>query len=123
MREVNSLLSWVSCIVLYIAIPSKSHPKLVKSCLAYLALTTAEARCNSGNGWLTYDAIFPQNAAEDTSVDWGKLDSSLHIVTFAAEYRPGLHLPILFDLRPPPGYMCFQVICQGRWTTEQISAW
>ena len=106
MREVNSLLSWVSCFVLYIAILSESHPELVKSRLAYLALMIAEARRNGGDGWLTYDAIFRQNAAEDASVDWGKLDSSLHTATFAAQSTgPGSICPYCSTCDHPPG-MC-----------------
>ena len=69
LQEVNSLLSWISCFVTYTAVLSEAHPGLVKSRLAYLALIIAEARRNGGDGWLTYDSIFRQNAAEDVSTD------------------------------------------------------
>ena len=61
----------------------KSHPD--QSHIAYLALIIAEARCNGGDGWLTYHSIFLQNAAEDTFIAWERLDPSLHTATFAAQ--------------------------------------
>ena len=65
LREVSSLISWVLCYVTYVAVLSESHPNLVRSCLAYLALVVSKARRNGGDGWITYDAIFRQNAAEE----------------------------------------------------------
>ena len=85
LREVNSLLSWVLCYVTYVAVLSEAHPSLVKSRLAYLALVVAEARRNGGDGWIAYDAIFRQNAAEDETTDWTRLDTSLHAATFVAQ--------------------------------------
>ena len=63
----------------------QSHPHLVKSRLAYLALIVSKARRNGGNGWITYDAIFRQIATEDEAVDWTRLDTSLHAATFIAQ--------------------------------------
>ena len=82
--EVSSILSWVSCFTTYVAVLLEAHPELVKSQLAYLTLMIAEARCNGGDGWLTYDTIFCQKATEDSSIVWDKLDPSLHMATFAA---------------------------------------
>ena len=69
LREVNSILSWVTCFATYVAVLSDAHPELVKSRLAYLTLIVSEARHNGGDGWQTYDSIFRQNAAEDQSVE------------------------------------------------------
>ena len=44
-----------------------------------------EARRNGGDGWISYDSIFRQNAAEDESADWTCLDTFLHAATFAAQ--------------------------------------
>ena len=85
LREVNSLISWVLCYVTYVAVLAESHPGLVRSRLAYLALVVSEARRNGGDGWIAYDAIFRQNAAEDEAVDWTRLDTSLHAATFIAQ--------------------------------------
>ena len=69
-REVTSILSWVSCFTTYLAVLSETHPELIKSQLAYLALMISETRRNDGDGWLTYDSIFRQNAAEDNTMVW-----------------------------------------------------
>ena len=85
LREVNSILSWALCFISYLAVLAESHPSLVRPRLAYFALIISEARRNGGEGWLSYDTIFRQNAAEDEAADWTRLDSSLHAATFMAQ--------------------------------------
>ena len=82
LREVNSILSWVSCFTMYIAVFSQRHPHLIQSHLAYMALIVAETRRNGGEGWQPYDMVFRQHAANDDSVDWSAVDHSLHSSTF-----------------------------------------
>ena len=61
-------MSCVSCDVSYIALLEEAYPEQVKSRLVYLTLIIAEPRYNKGNGWLTYNAIFRHNVAEDPTV-------------------------------------------------------
>lgn len=90
-REVNSLLTWVTCFSTYVAILASSHPHLVQSRLAYMSIIIREARKNGGDGWKAYDTIFRQNAAEDPTADWSRLDSSLHATTFIADRGSSTH--------------------------------
>ena len=85
LREVRSLHSWVTCFAAYVAIISKDHPERICSLMAYnMCLIICEARKNRGEGWLSYDAIFRQHAANDPSMEWSQLDSGHHSVTFLA---------------------------------------
>ena len=54
LRRIPSILSWVSCFAVY-----ESHPHLVQSRLAYMCLIIREARRVRGDGWVSYDAVFP----------------------------------------------------------------
>ena len=97
-REIKSLLTWVPCFATYIAIISEKHSQMVRPLLAYLCLIIREAQRNGGDGWAIYDKIFRQNAQGDSSVDWSKLDSSLHSSTFLAfQSGPGTFCPLCFD--------------------------
>ncbi len=96
-REVQSLLTWITCFASYIAILSETHPHMVRPLIAYECLVIREARKNGGQGWMLYDRIFRQNAQEDPSVDWTKLDASLHASTFLAmRSAPGVVCPWCF---------------------------
>ena len=60
--------------------------------LTYARLIMREARRAGGNGWLTYDSAFCQNAAVLLEVSWTTLDPSLHAATFLAfRSREGKH--------------------------------
>ena len=59
LREVTSILYWVTCFITYVVVLAEAHP----------------------NGWCTYDHILCQNAAEDQTIDREKLDHSLHAAT------------------------------------------
>ena len=74
LEDVSSILSWVSCYVLYIALLAEAHTEQVKSRVVYLTLIIADVRCNRSDRWLTYVAIFRSNAAKDPTEGWGKLD-------------------------------------------------
>ena len=50
----------------------------------YARLIMREARRAGGNGWLSYDSTFRQNAAVLPEVSWTTLDPSLHAATFLA---------------------------------------
>lgn len=67
------------------AILTNAHPSLVKSRQACLSRTISETTHNGGDGWLSDGTIFHQNVAKEETVDWAKLDSSLHTATFGAQ--------------------------------------
>ena len=82
LQEVNSILSWINCFTMYIAVLAQKHSHLVQSQLAYMALLVAETRRNGGEGWHPYDTVFRQHAADDPTIDWSAIDHSLHSSTF-----------------------------------------
>ena len=119
MRDVPSLISWISCFTTYIAILSEAFPHLVRSRLAYMSLIITEASRNGGEGWRSYDTVFRQNAANNPDTDWTHLDSSLYsstlhrgqslqvsFVLFASQLitlsgiAPCAHSPLLPHLSP-----------------------
>ena len=77
-REVASILSWVSAFATYIAVMAEAHPGQVKDMLAYMRIIVKEAGRPNNKGWLNYDHIFCQNAVSDPTLNWARLDSSLH---------------------------------------------
>ena len=98
LREVKSLLTWVSCFATYIAIMSESHPHMVRSLPVYLCLIVREAQKCGGDGWTIYDQVFRQNAQGEATVEWSRLDSSLHSSTFLAfQSGIGSFCPLCFD--------------------------
>ena len=77
-REVASILSWVSAFATYIAVVAEAHPGRVKDMLAYMRIIVKEAGRSNNKGWLNYNRIFRQNAVSDPTLNWVRLDSSLH---------------------------------------------
>ena len=73
LHEVNSMLSWVSCFTMYIAVLGQWHPHLIQSCLAYLAFTVAKTRRDGAEAWQPYDMVFWKHAASDHTVEWSAL--------------------------------------------------
>ena len=88
-REVGSLMTWVSSFATYVAIVAQAHPDRVTDMLAYMRLIIREASKFGGNGWLTYDAVFPRNQ-EGSSQLWNVIDPSLHIAYIAGQKEPAI---------------------------------
>ena len=85
-REVPDFLSWVQCFGVFASIVAAKHPERFKALMAYQTLMVREARRCGGLGWLTYDTMFRQQAANSTGVDWTKLNTSLYAVTFLQQH-------------------------------------
>ena len=82
LREVKDLEAWAYCFITYIAILTPDSR--TRDLLTYARLIMREARRAGGNGWLSYDSTFRQNAAVLPEVSWTTLDPSLHAATFLA---------------------------------------
>ena len=83
-REVNSLLTWVSCFVTYIAIVSQAHPDCTGDILTYLNMIVCEALKYGGTGWLTYNTVFKSHQHHLTG-PWNMLNPSLHTAYITAQ--------------------------------------
>ena len=83
-REVPDILSWVQCFGIYTSIVVQTRPEKTQQLLAYQTMLLREARRCGGTGWQTYDTIFRQQVANNSTADWSKLNSSLYAVNFLA---------------------------------------
>ena len=82
LREVQSITSWVCCMVTYLAVLAKAG-RVTADHLAYVRLVVSEAAKYKGDGWRAYDATFRQNvAAQAPGMHWSRLDAGLHAVSF-----------------------------------------
>jgi hypothetical protein len=86
LREIHSPLTWVSCLLAYVAVLTPDTK--TRNLLTYGQLVIREAQRHGGPGWLEYDKIFRQHAALDPSVQWNELNPSLHASTVMT-YRSG----------------------------------
>ena len=57
LREIRSLLTWVTSFATYAAIAAEDNPQLIRPLMAYLCIIIREARKNGGDGWRSYDTI------------------------------------------------------------------
>ncbi len=78
-KEVSSITSWACAFTSYLAILAQAKPELVTGRLAYLRNMMREAYRLGGEGWRTYDYVFRNQAAADTSLDWFELVLSLSL--------------------------------------------
>ena len=83
-REIDSITSWASAFLMYIAVINEAMPQKTRGLLAYMRSILGEARRNECFSWKTYDTIFRKNAAADPSKDWSVLDHSLHAACLQA---------------------------------------
>ena len=83
-REVPDILSWVQCFGIYTSIVVQTRPEKTQQLLAYQTMLLREARRCGGTGWQTYDTMFRQQVANNTTADGSKLNSSLYAVNFLA---------------------------------------
>ena len=79
MREVHDPLTWVSCFLTFMA--TKIAHQETQELAAYGLIVVHLARKHGGRGWLSYDAMFRQQAAAGSPVQWTELNPSLMAAT------------------------------------------
>ena len=84
LREVESILTWSSCLFHMIAIQAAVNPAKVADMCAYGSIVIREAQKHGGEGWQVYDSLFRQHAATRPDISWASLDPSIHAATFLA---------------------------------------
>lgn len=73
-REISTLLQWVYCFNLYMAVrTSDPVTRDMFSLLTYSCLIMREAMCHEGSGWLQYDRTFRRQISIDPSLQWNTL--------------------------------------------------
>ena len=84
-REVPDILSWITCFGMYASVLCDKYPDKVRQMFAYQTIMVREARRCGGKGWLAYDMMFRQQAANNPKVDWSVINNSLYSTTFLAQ--------------------------------------
>ena len=85
--EIPDFLSWLQCFGVYASVVADQQPERFKELMAYQTIMIREARRCGGSGWLAYDSMFRQQAANARGTDWAKLNTSLYTVTFMQQHN------------------------------------
>ena len=82
-REIPDFLSWLQCFGIYASVVASKQPETFQQLMAYQTLMIQEAWRCGGTGWMAYDSMFRQQAANaKVALDWSKLNTSLYAVSF-----------------------------------------
>ena len=84
-REMPDILSWITCFGMYVSVLCDKYPDKVRQMFAYQTIMVREARRCGGKGWLAYDMMFRQQAANNPKVDWSVINNSLYSTTFLGQ--------------------------------------
>ena len=86
-RQVANILEWVQCFSIYTAVRILKYPEKTQDMFGYLALIVEAHMEYEGNGWLSYDHRFRQNAAASLDAIWAKIDCSLWNMAFVSQAK------------------------------------
>ena len=82
-REVTSLISWVYCFTVFIAVQTSDHT--AREMLAYCRLIIREALRHGGQGWQEYDRTFRRQREINPSLTWSSLLPDLQAATILGQ--------------------------------------
>ena len=86
-RQVTTILEWVRCFSLYMAIIALKHPGKLPDLLGYQVLIVEARMEYEGDGWLGYDRRFRQMAAAVPTTTWARIEPTLWNMAFAGKAR------------------------------------
>ena len=109
-RQVTSILEWVQCFGIYIAVIAAKHPEKIKDLLGYQALIIEAHMEYDSDTWLGYDRRFRQTAAASPCMVWARIDPTLWNMAFTGQAKAKRrkycfslsHLPEDCDWAPVP---------------------
>ena len=81
-NRITQIQTWVECFAAYTSVLTVQFPSRTQDLLAYLATIVHAARQYKGSGWQTYDTIFRQQAANDSTRKWADVNTSLWTTVF-----------------------------------------
>ena len=73
-RQVTTILEWVRCFSLYMAVIALKNPGKLPDLLGYQVLIVEARMEHEGDGWLGYDCRFRQMAAAVPTTVWAKIE-------------------------------------------------
>ena len=86
-RQVTTILEWVRCFSLYMAVIALKNPGKLPDLLGYQVLIVEARMEHEGDGWLGYDHRFRQMAAAVPTTTWAKIEPTLWNMAFAGKAR------------------------------------
>ena len=70
---------------MYASVLCDKYPDKVRQLFAYQTMLVREVHRGGGKGWMAYDTMFHQQAANNLKVDWSVLNNSLYSTSFLAQ--------------------------------------
>lgn len=86
-KSVASILEWIQCFGIYVAVLARSQPERVPDLLAYQTLMIQAHLEFQGDNWLGYDRNFRLRAASEGNRKWATIDTTLWSLAFSGKGR------------------------------------
>lgn len=113
-QEDLSIIQWVQCFGVYMAIVSRTEPERTADLLGYQQLIiNSSQHCQEGH-WVTYDRHFRLKASATRCKDWAPIDINIWNMAFPertlaaappkAPRHPGSGIPVYSSRQPPNKY-------------------
>ena len=80
--KITNIATWTECFATYTSIVSMRNPARTQDLLAYTSLIAHASRQYKGDEWLSYDAVFRQQAADHPEWKWASVNTSLWTTAF-----------------------------------------
>ena len=81
-KKISSIDEWTTAFTSNTQIVLEKLPARASELLSYLELVRYAAKYHQSLGWLVYDNKFRSKAANDKSINWGRVDQPLWLRTF-----------------------------------------
>lgn len=86
-RPVTTIIEWVQCFCVFVAVLSRSQPHRVPDLMGYQALILQAHLEFQGDSWLGYDRNFRLRAASEGNQKWSTIDTTLWNLAFSGNRR------------------------------------
>lgn len=86
-KPITSILEWIQCYGIYVAVLSRSQPHRVPDLMGYQALIIQAHLEFQEDNWLGYDRTFRLRAASEGNQQWALIDTTLWNLAFAGKGR------------------------------------
>ena len=81
-KMIPDLATWLQCYSLYVAVMAAKHPERITELMAYQSQITRASARYKWPAWLVYDQNFRQEAANNPSQSWARVDPSIYAQCF-----------------------------------------
>lgn len=81
-KMIPDLATWLQCYALYVAVVAAKQPERIPELMAYQSQIARASSRYKWPAWLVYDQNFRQEAANNPSQSWSKVDPSIYAQCF-----------------------------------------